>query len=76
MTDKRAQRLKVQILHGSHGRISGGHKRGSLCALPGENWKGEGLHSAGTPPTRQSACWLTGDELADPVSARDTQAEG
>lgn len=36
MTDQRAIKLKVQSLHGSHGRRSGGHKRGSQCALPGE----------------------------------------
>ena len=36
MTDERAKRLKVQFLHGSHGRICGRHKRGGQCALPGE----------------------------------------
>ena len=36
MTDKRARKLEVQSLHGSHGRISGRQKRGSQCALPGE----------------------------------------
>lgn len=34
--DERARKLKVQNLHGNHGRISGGHRRGSECALPGE----------------------------------------
>lgn len=36
MTDKRARKLEVQNLYGSHGRRSGGHKRGSQCAIPGE----------------------------------------
>ncbi len=33
---ERANRLKVQFLHGSCGSICGGHKRGGHCALPGE----------------------------------------
>ena len=36
MTDKRAKRLEVQFLHGSHERRCGRHKRGGQCALPGE----------------------------------------
>jgi hypothetical protein len=34
--DEKAQRFKVQNLHGDCGSICGGHKRGSQCALPGE----------------------------------------
>jgi hypothetical protein len=36
VTEEESKISKVQILHGSHGRKSGGHKRGSQCALPGE----------------------------------------
>jgi hypothetical protein len=33
---KKAKIFKVQSLHGTHGRRSGGHKCGRECALPGE----------------------------------------
>jgi hypothetical protein len=36
VTDERAKILKVQNLHGSHEGKCGGHKRGGVCALPGE----------------------------------------
>ena len=38
--DEKAQRFKVQFLHGSCGSICGGHKRGSQGALPGEIFGG------------------------------------
>ena len=34
--DEAAKIAKVQFLHGSRGRISGGHKQEGQCALPGE----------------------------------------
>ena len=34
--DKKAKIFKVQSLHGTHRRRSGGHKRGRECAIPGE----------------------------------------
>ena len=34
--DERAERLKVQCLHGTRGRRCGGHKRDGQRALPGE----------------------------------------
>lgn len=36
MPDEKAHIFKVQYLYGRHGRICGGHKRESECALPGE----------------------------------------
>ena len=36
MPDEKAYIFKVQYLYGRHGRICGGHKRESGCALPGE----------------------------------------
>ena len=34
--DEKAKIFKVRNLSGTHGRISGGHKCGGRCALPGE----------------------------------------
>jgi hypothetical protein len=36
MSDEKANIFKVRYLYGRHGRICGGHKRESECALPGE----------------------------------------
>jgi hypothetical protein len=36
MLDEKANRFKIQFLHGEHGRIRDGHKQEGECALPGE----------------------------------------